>query len=191
VNWIHRRLCSSGLWRRALAHKLLPWALDGTELGDHLLEVGAGPGLTTDWLRQRVPSLTALEIDPRLAASLAARLVATNVRVVEGDATKMPFEDGSFSSVVALTMLHHVPSAELQDRLLAEVHRVLRPGGVFRGTDSRWSRLFQLIHIGDTMVIVDPSTFQTRLETVGFGEVSVESVARAFRFRARKKMEAR
>ena len=186
MNRMHRWLCSSALWRRSLEQKLLPWVLDGAEFGDHLLEVGAGPGLTTDWLRQRVPSLTALEIDPRLATSLATRLANTNVRVIEGDATDMVFEAGSFSSVVALTMLHHVPSAELQDKLLAEVFRVLRPGGVFLGTDSRWSWLFRLIHLGDTMVIVDPSTFKTRLEAVGFTEVTVESVVRAFRFRARK-----
>jgi ubiquinone/menaquinone biosynthesis C-methylase UbiE len=186
MNRMHRWLCSSALWRHSLEQKLLPWVLDGAEFGDHLLEVGAGPGLTTDWLRQRVPSLTALEIDPRLATSLAARLANTNVRVIEGDATDMVFEDGSFSSVVALTMLHHVPSAELQDKLLAEVFRVLRLGGVFLGTDSRWSWLFRLIHLGDTMVIVDPSTFKPRLEAVGFTEVTVESVVRAFRFRARK-----
>lgn len=186
MNRIHRWLCSSALWRCGLERKLLPWVLDGAEFGDHLLEVGAGPGLTTDWLRLRVASLTALEIDPGLAASLAARLEATNVRVVEGDATDMAFPDGAFSSVVALTMLHHVPSAELQDRLLAEVYRVLRPGGVFLGTDTRWSWLLPLIHIGDTMVIVDPRTFKTRLERVGFAQVTVESAARAFRFRARK-----
>ena len=122
---------------------------------------------------------------------MAARLADTNVRVVEGDATNMAFENGSFSTVVALTMLHHVPSVELQDRLLAEVHRVLRPGGVFLGTDSRWSWPFQLIHIGDTMVIVDPFTFKARLERVGFAQITVESVARAFRFRARKKFAVR
>ena len=53
----------------------------------------------------------------------------TNVTVVAGDATSMPFPDGSFSGAVCFTMLHHVPSAELQDRLLTETYRVLRPGG--------------------------------------------------------------
>ena len=59
----------------------------------------------------------------------------TNVEVVETDATAMPFPDGSFSTVLSFTMLHHVPSVTLQDQLLAEAWRVLRPGGVFAGTD--------------------------------------------------------
>jgi ubiquinone/menaquinone biosynthesis C-methylase UbiE len=39
----------------------------------------------------------------------------TNVEVVEADATAMPFPDGSFSAVLSLTILHHVPSVTLQD----------------------------------------------------------------------------
>jgi 16S rRNA A1518/A1519 N6-dimethyltransferase RsmA/KsgA/DIM1 with predicted DNA glycosylase/AP lyase activity len=62
--------------------------------------------------------LTALEIDPRLAGALKQRLRGTNVRVIEDDATKTPFEDRSFSAVISLTMLHHVPSSALQDKLL-------------------------------------------------------------------------
>src|SRR5438552_15603624 len=109
MNRFHRWACQSALWRHALEHRLLPWVFAGVELGDRLLEVGAGPGLTTDWLRYRVPSVTALEIDPRLAAALKARLAGTNVRVIEGDGTAMPFDDASFSSAASLTMLHRVP----------------------------------------------------------------------------------
>jgi hypothetical protein len=67
-----------------------------------------------------VPRLTAIEIDERLAASLKMRLAGTNVTVIEGDATAMPFPDASFSAAISFTMLHHVPSSGLQDRLLAE-----------------------------------------------------------------------
>ena len=49
----------------------------------------------------------------------------------------MPFADATFSAVVCLTMLHHLPDPELQDRLFAEVHRVLGPGGVFCGSDNQ------------------------------------------------------
>jgi ubiquinone/menaquinone biosynthesis C-methylase UbiE len=48
----------------------------------------------------------------------------------------MPFDDESFSGAACFTMLHHVPSPEAQDRLFAEVGRVLRPGAPFAGTDS-------------------------------------------------------
>ncbi len=186
MNLFHRWLCNSALWRWALERKAMPWVFESAELGDHLLEVGAGPGLTTDWLRTRVPKVTALEIDPKLAASLINRFAGTNVHAVQGDGARMPFADATFSSAASLTMLHHVPSGELQDRLLAEVYRVLRPDGLFVGADSIGSPLFSLIHLGDTMVLVDPSTFQTRLEAVGFVDVAVDRVTRAFRFRARR-----
>ena len=44
----------------------------------------------------------------------------------------------------------------------------------------------RLIHIGDTMVRVDPQTFGSRLEAAGFRDVSVEATDEAFRFRARR-----
>jgi SAM-dependent methyltransferase len=84
-------------------------------------------------------------------------------------------------------MLHHVPSAALQDRLLAEARRVLRPGGVFAGFDGVGSFFFRLIHLGDTYTPVDPSTFRQRLEAAGFGEVAVERGRARFRFRAARK----
>ncbi len=162
----------------------MPWVLSGVELGEDVLEVGPGPGLTTDILRRRIARMTALEIDPVLADSLAARLGGSNVTVVQGDATQMPFEDGRFSGAVSFTMLHHVPSPALQDSLLREVRRVLRPGGVFAGVDSRQSLVMRLLHIHDTLVPVDPDRLGARLEAAGFRDVLIESNDRAFRFRA-------
>lgn len=107
---------------------ILPYALADARLGDDVLEVGPGPGMTTDLLRADVAKLTAVELDEGLAAALEERLPDTNVEVVNADATAMPFDDGRFSGAVSFTMLHHVPIAELQDRLVAEVARVLRPG---------------------------------------------------------------
>jgi len=110
----------------------------------------------------------------------------TNVRVLEGDAAALPFRDASFSGAVAFTMLHHVSSAAMQDRLLAEVCRVLRPGGTFVGSDSLWSRMFEIFHWFDTMVVVDPNTLDDRLKAAGFDDVSIEVGERAFRFAARR-----
>ena len=56
------------------------------DLGDDVLEVGPGPGLTTDLLRQRVAKVTAVELDEQLATALAGRLAGTNVDVVHADA---------------------------------------------------------------------------------------------------------
>jgi hypothetical protein len=51
---------------------------------------------------------------------------------------------------------------------------VLRPGGVFAGSDSRGTGLyFRLIHLGDTMTLVDPDTLDARLEAAGFTQIVV------------------
>jgi len=87
-------------------------------------------------------------------------------------------------------MLHHVPSPELQDRLFAEVCRVLRPGGILIGTDSMDSDAVRQGHVDDVFVLVDPATLGLRLEAAGFVDVSVERASDAWgervRFHARK-----
>ena len=180
---LHRWYCRSDAWA-ATVRDQLPWVLRGVELGDEVLEVGPGPGLTTDLLRTRVSRVTAIEIDPRLAEALRQRTLGQSVEVVTGDATAMPFQAARFSAAVSFTMLHHVTSPELQDRLLAEVCRVLRPGGVFAGSDSTASFLFHLAHLGDTMVLVDPDRFVSRLQAAGFTDARVRRGHRAFSFRA-------
>ena len=183
MNRLHRWYCRSGAWA-ATVRDQLPWVLRGVELGDEVLEVGPGPGLTTDLLRKRVSRVTAIEIDPRLAGALRQRTLGQGLEVVTGDATAMPFQAARFSAAVSFTMLHHVTSPELQDRLLAEVCRVLRPGGVFAGSDSTASFLFHLAHLGDTMVLVDPDRFVSRLQAAGFTDARVRRGKRAFSFRA-------
>ncbi len=186
MNQIHRWLCRSSEWRKKLEEQVLPWALNGVDLGQNILEVGPGPGLTTDLLRPCLERITALEIDSRLAGSLGRRLHGGNVRVIQGDATAMPFENKSFSGAISLTMLHHVPSVALQNKLLSEVCRVLRPGAVFAGVDSLWSRAMQILHIWDTLVPIDPSTFSKRLEAAGFVRIFIDMGEGRFQFKAQR-----
>lgn len=185
MNHLHRWLCRSDLWR-ATIHERVPWVVGDIELGPNVLELGPGPGLATDLLRTSYKHLTALEIDSQLAHALSSRLKGSNVRVVEGDATCMPFGEAEFSGVVSFTMLHHVPSAELQDNILHEVFRILKPGGFFVGSDSLQSWFMRIIHIGDTLVPIDPDTFGGRLQNAGFEVLEVERKSEAFRFRARR-----
>ena len=189
MNWIHRQLCRSSWWRKALEERVVPWVLDGVDLGPDLLEVGPGPGLTTDLLRTRAARLRAIEIDGALAETLGARLRGSNVSVVRGDATAMPFQEKQFSGAVSFTMLHHVPSSDLQDKLLREVRRVLKPGAMLAGTDSRSGFIMRLLHIHDTLVPIDPAGFGARLEAAGFEDVLIQADAHAFRFRARRPAE--
>src|ERR1700756_1135065 len=81
MNRLHRWLCASDGWRSTLQLRV-PWVIADTDSGPNVLEIGSGPGLTTDLLRSSVPRLTALEIDPKLAASLSSRLAKSNVRVI-------------------------------------------------------------------------------------------------------------
>lgn len=184
MNALHRWYCRSDHWAREVRSRTLPWVLDGVDLGEDVLEIGPGPGRVTDVLQTLVPRLTSLELDPSLARALRSRFDGLGVDVREGDARSMDFPDHRFSGAVSMTMLHHVPSPAAQNELLAEVHRVLRPGAVFVGCDSRTSPLFRLAHVNDTLVAIDPDTFGARLEAAGFGAVCVEKARRAFRFRA-------
>jgi SAM-dependent methyltransferase len=190
MNQAHLEFLASPWWANYLETELLPWVLGATDLGDDVLEVGPGPGLTTDLLRRRVLTLTAVEVDGDLAGALADRLAGTNVEVVHADATESGLATDRFSAATCFTMLHHVPSPELQDRLFAEVRRVLRAGGTFIGTDSIDSDAIRQGHVDDVFVPVDPATLGLRLEAAGFVDVSVERASDAWgdrvRFHARK-----
>jgi SAM-dependent methyltransferase len=187
VNRIHNVVCSSGWWSRRAEHELVPWGLDGVDLGDDVLEIGPGFGATTRVLARRLDRLSVLELDPRYCERLRAELGNGAVTVTEGDATALPYPDGSFSGVLCFTMLHHIPTAAEQDRAFSEIARVLRSGGTFAGTDSigtGW--LFKAIHIGDTLNLVDPDGLPARLEAAGLAVQEVKRGGRSFRWRAVK-----
>jgi ubiquinone/menaquinone biosynthesis C-methylase UbiE len=186
MNRAHALICSSRWWARTVERELLPWGLSHTELGNDVLEIGPGYGATTRVLARRGGELTVLELDRGYCERLRRTLPA-QVEVVQGDATQMPFVDDSFTAVVCFTMLHHLPAAELQDRLFAEVKRVLRSGGLFAGTDSLGTgRVFKLLHLRDTLVPVAPAGLPQRLDRAGLAEPEVRIGGRSFRFRARK-----
>ena len=185
MNRLHRSLCSSAHWRHTLERRL-PWILSGADLGAEVLEVGPGPGLTSDFLCARVPRLTAIEADPKLAESLRLRMSGSNVSVVTGDAASMPFQDAVFSGCATFTMLHHVPSPELQDAVFREMKRVLRPGGELAGSDSLPGAFMRLIHLRDSFVPVHPDTFPGRMEAAGFEVIDVEKASGFFWFHARR-----
>jgi len=186
VNGVHHLYCASRHWARTAENELLPWALHGVDLGDDVLEVGPGLGATTRVLARRPGRLSVIELEHSSVEQLRGEF-APAVDVLQGDATAMPFPDGRFSAVACFTMLHHLPSPARQDRLLAEACRVLRPGGVFAGSDSLGgSFVFWLFHIADTFVRVAPESLAERLEAAGFVEPRVDAVKSSVRFTARK-----
>lgn len=179
--------CGSDEWRALVRETILPWALRDVDLGDDVLEVGPGYGATTDVLAESVPKLTAVEIDEELAAMLTERFAESGaVLIVRGDATALDFPDGRFTGAASFTMLHHVPTAEMQDRLLGEVARVLRSGSMFVAGDSLASPELKDHHQGDTYNPVDPEQLTGRLEAAGFTEVSVRTNPFGWTAQARK-----
>ena len=138
---------------------ILPWAIGEVELGDDVIEVGPGYGATTDVLRESIAHITSVEIDEQLVAMLTERFAdAQNVEIVHGDGTALDYPDDRFSGAACFTMLHHVPTNELQDRLFAEVARVLKPGAALVASDSLASEELASHHEDDTYNPVDPAS---------------------------------
>ena len=183
---MHLEVCASDEWRTVVREEILPWALADVDLGPDVIEVGPGPGLTTDVLRTALPRLTAVEIDADLAGALSERMAGSNVEVINADATALPLEDDRFSGAVSFTMLHHVPTPELQDRLFAELARVLAPRGVLVLSDSIASDDLAAFHENDIYNPIDPTTLPARLATAGFGTIAVQTNEHGFVAHARK-----
>jgi len=181
----NHKCCAGPEWAEYLHTAVLPSVTRGVDLGRDLIEVGPGPGASTEWLHDRVQRLVAIELDPHAAAALTIRFAGTNVEVVNEDATALSFPDGTFDSAGCFTMLHHLPTAGRQNRLLAEVLRVLRPGGVLIGSDSLHSVELHHFHEGDTYNPIEPATLLIRMQALGYEEITL-SVGHAMTFAAHK-----
>lgn len=114
-----------------------------------IIELGCGAAYLSRKLLARCPgcAVTGLEVDERQQAKNLAN-PAERLRFVSAGAEAIPFDDGQFDLALMLKSLHHVPLDKL-DQALAEVHRVLRPGGllyvsepVFEGALNEILRLF-------------------------------------------------
>ena len=186
MNETHLTYLASDEWAERLRTDLLPWVERTADLGDDVLEIGPGPGRTTDLLRDRCERVTAVELDPALASSLRDRLAGTNVEVLEADAAETGMPDGRFSAAACFSVLHHVPTPEHQDRIFAEVARMLRPGGSFLVADARDHEILREFHHDDTFVPIDTATVEERLVAAGFSDIAVEQSEYEFRLHARR-----
>jgi SAM-dependent methyltransferase len=181
-------LCATPEWANHIHTDVLGSLLSEIDLGDEMLEVGPGPGAATEWLRKRVRRLVAVEVDPESAHHLSTRYAGSNVEVVVGDASRLGFDDASFDSVGTFTMLHHLRTVSLQNQVLREAWRVLRPAGILVGSDSLGCTELHDFHAGDTYNPIEPSSLISRLQTIGFDHLMV-SVGDDLRFVARKPQE--
>jgi ubiquinone/menaquinone biosynthesis C-methylase UbiE len=173
MNINHANLCPSPEWAAHIQNEVLPFLTRDVDLGSEMIELGPGPGAATEWLRGKVKQLTAVEVEEAAAALLAERYADANVRVVVGSAAELDFADESFDSAGCFTMLHHVPTLAMQNKIFAEAFRVLRPGGVLIGSDSLASNGLHHFHSEDTYNPIEPSSVLSRLQTVGFDGITI------------------
>ena len=92
------------------------------------LEIGVGGGFYARPLSRFVRHFIGLDLQAQMLNRLRQKPSGSRVLPVQADATKLPFARGSIDLVIAVTVLGELPSAE---HAIAEVHRVLRPGGIF------------------------------------------------------------
>ena len=135
----------------AIFHRNRAWVVRrlGRRYGSApFLDAGCGTGLN---LRHLPAGSTGIDINPRNVAIVRERL--PNQRVVEGDVETMPFEDGAFNTVLCTEVLEHVPDTT---KAIAEIRRVLRPGGVFIGSTPARSPIWRLRFLSSTCPHEEP-----------------------------------
>lgn len=110
---------------------------NGTRPTD-LLDVGCGEGATLAMLRERLAIDRAVGIDLLPERVERARRAWPGIEFQVADGTRLPFSDGSFDAVLAMTVFSSV-AREARTALLNEMSRVLRPGGRFVWYDMRRS----------------------------------------------------
>jgi arsenite methyltransferase len=123
------------LRRRSLVYEAL-----GAAPGDHILDVGCGPGFYSRELLDQVGpdgSVTGVDQSPQMLAVARRRSEGFgNARFEEGDATGLPVESDFFDRALSVQVLEYVTDIP---RALAEIHRALRPGGRVVIWDVDWA----------------------------------------------------
>jgi SAM-dependent methyltransferase len=102
----------------------------GVKLGGRVLDAGCGGGGTAISLAEESRFAVGLDLEARFrdaGTRLAAEKGVRNIAFVQGDGSRLPFDNGVFDLVFSHSVIEHVSSAT---EYLRECHRVLRPGGV-------------------------------------------------------------
>jgi ubiquinone/menaquinone biosynthesis C-methylase UbiE len=185
MNFAEHLFCSSSFWRRINHGKLLPWIVSNANLGDHLLEIGAGYGAATPYFQSRVARIISLEYNLNSLHKLKAHANGATSAVC-GDASHLPFASKSFSSATLILVLHHLKSIQAQDATFFELFRVLRPGATLLGFEITQSWLQNIIHVGSTYTPLEPATLASRLAAAGFSHIFIDTHPAAFRFSAQR-----
>lgn len=144
-------------WEEQVLPKLLDWVGD---TGGVLLDVGCGVGHLGRVFAERPPSRFEL-VGTDFQADLLREAGVGYSGLIEADVHHLPLKDGSVDAAIASNSLHHFPDA---NRAMAEIARVLRPGGVFIAYDPRFvaplEKLKKLLRRNDGAFTEDHKAFR-------------------------------
>ncbi len=150
-----------------------PWALEAAELetGSRVLDAGCGASIFPVYLHRQGYQVEACDIE--LATD---HVVATGIPYAKASLTDLPYEEGRFDAVFCISVIEHLPRAQMEPALW-EMHRVLKPGGkLLLTTDFYEDHRAQLEYEGaDARFPVDWNFFDRELlerivlEHPGFG----------------------
>lgn len=120
-----------GRWSRRLAELFIDFA--GIADGERVLDIGCGTGSLTFALpaRAKIASIDAIDYEAQFVEAVRARNTDPRITIQQGDACSLQFADGRFDRALSMLVLHFVPDAE---RAIAEMRRVVRPGGIGAAT---------------------------------------------------------
>jgi ubiquinone/menaquinone biosynthesis C-methylase UbiE len=120
-----------GRWSARLAPLFLDFA--GSADGERILDVGCGTGSLTFSIlsRSNVSAIEAIDYEEAFVEALRRKNTDSRITARQGDACSLPFEDGQFDRALSLLVLHFVSDP---DKAIAEMRRVVRPGGVVAAT---------------------------------------------------------
>lgn len=113
--------------------------------GDRVLDMGCGAGRHAFALYRRGADVVALDMDAKELSDVAAMFAAmaeegeapktATAQAVRGNAYMLPFEDESFDRIIAAEVMEHLPE---DTTAMAELTRVLKPGGLMAVSVPRW-----------------------------------------------------
>jgi ubiquinone/menaquinone biosynthesis C-methylase UbiE len=112
--------------------------------GERIFDAGCGTGLPLcQYLRAGI-SVTAVDLSVSMLARLRAKFPGGSLQFIKADLSQLPFPDGYFDRVLSANVLNGIPTPDLRSRCIAELARVLKPGGRFVVSVHNWSRRRQL-----------------------------------------------
>ncbi len=173
-------------------------AMSGARPGDRVLDVGSGTGYFTRIMAEAVgPNGAAVGVDPSASGVERSRRATrlSNCTFVEGVAEALDFTDGPFDVVVTSLMMHHLPE-DLRSQAIAEMLRVLRPGGRvlvadFRPPTSRVGRRLIGAITGPAMETNPVHLLEPMVRGAGFEQVSTGYVRPWMHYVYGEKLELR